>query len=184
MKKFIITLLTICSIPFIAEAQDKGDKYIGGIIGAKFSSTSIAGESATSAGFEIMPEFGAFVANRFRIGGAIGYGLATSDGIKAHSLIVEPKIAYYAKLCNGLYYTPEFGVGLCYSSSEGVGGIGAGIDLTVAALEFRPTQHFGLSVNLLSLQYIFLSYSDYGFNSNSLNFNIGIQSSIGLRYYF
>lgn len=181
--------LIICALAFLAvsvqsvSAQDKGDKYVGGMLGVGVSANFVEGISSTATNVGIAPEFGYFVANKLKVGAGIGYSLSIS-GATTHVLTVSPNVAYYVKLCNNFYYTPAFEIGFAYGHSEGLDGVGFGLGLSLAGFEFRPSTHFGLSVNLLSLNYVFLSYPDYGVNSNGVTFNLGVNPSVGVKYYF
>ena len=58
MKKllFPVLALMLCIPPL--SAQNKGDKYVGGIIGITTTSISIDGSSASQTTFGFAPEFG------------------------------------------------------------------------------------------------------------------------------
>lgn len=181
--------LFVCALAFLAvsaqsvSAQNKGDKYVGGMLGVGVSANIIEGISSTSTSVGVAPEFGYFVADKFKVGAGIGYTLSIA-GATSHVLTVCPNVAYYVRLCNNFYYTPAFEFGLAYGHSAGLDGIGFGLGLSIVGFEFRPSQHFGLSVNLVSLSYAFLSYPDYGVNSNGVTFNLGVNPSVGVKYYF
>ena len=184
MKRFIICTLAFLSVSALTvSAQNKGDKYVGGMLGVGVSASFVEDISATATNVGIAPEFGYFVADKFKVGAGIGYSLNIS-GATSHALTVCPNVAYYVKLCNNFYYTPTFEIGFAYGHSEGLNGVGFGLGLSIAGFEFRPSTHFGLSVNLLSLSYVFLSYPDYGLNSNNVTFNLGVNPSVGVKYYF
>lgn len=63
---------------------------------------------------------------------------------------------------------------------------GFGVGLNLGSFEFRPTNKFGVSINLLSFSYALLTYKDEYFNSksNAVNFNLGLSPSVGIKYYF
>lgn len=183
MKKLLISIVAICAIANLS-AQTKGEMYAGGNLGVSTTSLISGGESASAIKFSIAPEFGYFVANNFKVGVSLGYGIESG----AHTLEIMPNIEYYAKICNGFYYTPGIGVGFVAGFSEGIAMPGFGLSFALGSFEFRPTPKFGLSVSLLSLSYACLTYKDsyYGikFNTNVVNFNLGINPSVGLKYYF
>lgn len=183
MKKLLFCALIAFASCQLATAQERGDMYVGGIIGVSTSSISSEGSSVTTTNFSMAPEFGYFVADRLRISGSLNYGLSSSDGFTTHTLVIGPSIAYYVKLCNNFYYTPEFGLGFAYGSTEGISGTGVALGFQFGAFEFRPTSHWGLSCNLLSLDYTYLSY-DRDISSSGIGFQLGISPTIGLKYYF
>ncbi len=178
MKKFILCALVAIGALQIATAQSKGDRYFGGNIGIAVASA----DSYTETTFQIAPEVGLFVANNLRVGGKIGYNLTAAEGLSSHTLTIGPNIAYYARLCDRLYYTPEFGIGFAYSSADGYGFSGVYFDLKLGALEFKATERCGIAVNLISLEYCHLSNDGVG--ANAVGFNLGINPTIGFRIYF
>ena len=183
MKKFLICIVALCA-DFNLSAQNKGEKYVGGNVGIATTSLIIDGDSASAIKFAIAPEFGYFVADKFKVGVLLGYGIES----ETHTLEIMPNIEYYVRLCDGLYYTPGLGFGFVAGFSEGMAMPGFGLSLSLGSFEFRPTPKFGLSVGLLSLSYVYMTYKDdyYGFklNTNGVNFNLGINPSVGLKYYF
>lgn len=182
MKKLLLPALAfLLWIPTVS-AQSKGDKYIGGIIGVTTTSISIDGSSATQTTFGFAPEFGYFASDKLRIGGSVGYQMISSDGDATHGLTVGPSLAYYVRLCDRFYYTPQLAVGFAFASTEGMNGYGFDAGLSLGAFEVRPSAHIGLSLNLLSLQYSYLSYS--GIGANGVSFRLGISPTVGFKYYF
>ena len=178
MKKFLVIAVALMLCTSAAFAQNKGDKYIGGYAGVALQSTSIEGESSAAAAFAIQPEFGYFVADRLKIGASIGYGLESGINI----LTVAPNLSYYARLCDGLYYTPGVELGLVVGFAQGYTMPGFGVSANLGTLEFRPTEHFGFSANLFSLSVVAMSID--GFTSSAVNVNFGVNPSVGFKYYF
>ena len=135
MKKllFPVLALMLCIPPL--SAQNKGDKYVGGII-----------------------------------------------GITTHGLTAGPSLAYYVRLCDRFYYTPQLAVGFAFASTDGTSGYGFDAGLSLGAFEIRPSAHIGLSVSLLTLGYSYLSYSGTGVNG--VSFQLGISPTVGFKYYF
>ena len=155
MKRLLIVAAALLLGCSVASAQSKGDIYFGGMAGVAIQ----AGDGGVGAGFTIQPEFGGFVADRCRLGVSIGY--AISGGI--HSLTACPNFAYYIRLCENVYYTPGI---------EGVG-------LSMFSLEFRPTKRFGFTANLASLNFVALASA-----GSTLNFDLALNPTFGLKYYF
>ena len=185
MKKLIICIVALCAI-FNLSAQSKGEKYLGGVLGISTTSLISGGESVSAIKFAIAPEFGYFVANNFKIGASLGYGIESGT----HTLEIMPNIEYYVKLCESFYYTPGLAFGFVAGFAEGIAMPGFGVALNLGSFEFRPTQKFGLSIGLLSFSYAHLTYREkydgqiYKFSANGVNFNICINPSVGLKYYF
>ena len=162
MKKLLFPALALMLCIPTLSAQSRGDKYVGGIIGITTTSISIDGSSASQTTFGFAPEFGYFASDRLRVGGSIGYQLISSDGETTHGLTAGPSLAYYVRLCDRFYYTPQLAVGFAFASTDGTSGYGFDAGLSLGAFEIRPSAHIGLSVSLLTLDYSYLSYSGTG----------------------
>ncbi len=178
MKKFLVIAVAMILCTSAAFAQNKGDKYIGGYAGVALQTMTIDGEGAYGASFGIRPEFGYFVADRLKIGASISYGIESGSNI----LTIEPNISYYARLCDGLYYTPGIDLGFALGFAEGYTFPGFGVAANLGTLEFRPTDHFGFSANLFSLSFVFMSME--GITGSVVNVNLGLTPSVGFKYYF
>ncbi|MBQ9137386.1 MAG: hypothetical protein IJX65_01970 [Alistipes sp.] len=172
MKRFFIVAAALLLSCGVASAQKKGDMFFGGTTGITIQATS-ANNGEVAAGFAIQPEFGVFVANNCKLGVSVGYAL--SGGI--HSLTACPNFAYYLRLCDGLYYTPGIEAGFVMAAASGNYAAGVGIGLQLFTLEFRPTKHFGLSAGLASLNFVAM-------NTAAFNFNLGVNPTVGVKYYF
>jgi hypothetical protein len=178
MKKFLVIAVALMLCTSAAFAQNKGDKYIGSYAGVALQNVSIDGESATGVSFAIQPEFGYFVADRLKIGASIGYAIESGT----NALTIMPNISYYARLCDGLYYTPGVELGLALGFAEGYTLPGFGVSANLGTLEFRPTEHFGFSANLFSLTFVVMSME--GITGSTVNVNLGVTPSVGFKYYF
>ena len=170
MKRFIIAAAALILGCGAVSAQNKGDMYIGGMTGIAIQ----AGDGGVGAGFMIQPEFGGFVADKCRLGVSIGY--AISGGV--HSLTACPNFAYYVRLCDKVYYTPGIEAGFAMAISGGAYP-GLGVGLQMFSLEFRPTKHFGFTANLVSLNFVALAHA-----GSTINFDLGINPTFGVKYYF
>lgn len=178
MKKFLVMVVAMVLCSTATFAQQKGDMYIGGSAGVSIQAIGSGEDSFILPGFGLQPEFGYFVTNRLKVGASLGY--AFESGL--HVFTMMPNISYYARLCDGLYYTPGLEFGLALGSLDGYTIPGVGLSLHLFTLEFRPTEHFGFSANLLSLNFIALTSE--GETSSVVDFNLGMTPSIGLKYYF
>ena len=168
MKRLLIVVAALILSIGATSAQQKGDKYFGGMAGF-----AIQAGDGVGAAIGIQPEFGGFVADNWRLGVSVGY---TLNGL--HMFTLAPNYAYYARFCDGLYYTPGIEAGFVVAASGGVYP-GVGVGLNLFALEFRPTKHFGFTASLASLNLIALKSA-----GSTLNFNLGVNPTIGLKYYF
>ena len=170
MKRLLIAAALLIMGIGAASAQQKGDKYFGGMAGFAIQ----AGDGGVGAGVMLQPEFGGFVADKCRLGVSIGY--AISGGI--HSLTACPNFAYYVRLCDNVYYTPGIEAGFAMAISGGAYP-GLGVGLHLFSMEFRPTKHFGFTANLASLNFVALASA-----GSTLQFNLGVNPTVGFKYYF
>lgn len=170
---------------FSISAQTKGEMYAGSSLGIGTTSLISKGNSATGVTFNIAPEFGYFVADNFKVGATVAYGVESS-GTTTHTIQIMPNLAYYVRLCDKFYYTPGLSVGFTCGISDGISMPGFGLGLSLGSFEFRPTEKLGVSFNVLSFEYALLTYrSDYvNVNMNGIDFRLGTTPSIGLKYYF
>lgn len=169
MKRFFIVVVAILLGCSVVSAQQKGDKYFGGMAGI-----AIQAGDGVGAGFIIQPEFGGFVADKCKLGISAGY--AISGGI--HTFTLTPNFSYYIRLCDNVYYTPGIEAGFAMAAAGGAVAAGVGVGLQLFSMEFRPTKHFGFTANLVSLNFVGME------GSAAINFDLGVNPTVGLKYYF
>ena len=169
MKRFFIVAVAILLGCSVVSAQQKGDKYFGGMTGI-----AIQAGDGVGAGFIIQPEFGGFVADKCKLGISAGY--AISGGI--HTFTLTPNFSYYIRLCDNVYYTPGIEAGFAMAAAGGAVAAGVGVGLQLFSMEFRPTKHFGFTANLVSLNFVGME------GSAAINFDLGVNPTVGIRYYF
>lgn len=180
--------LLICSMFFIATltysfAQQKGDKYVGGSLHLATSTLILDGGSATTVDLGLSPEFGYFVADKLKLGLQAGYFLSYNETV-THTVAIGPSLAYYVRLSDNFYYTPEIFIGFEYAGSKYLDGYGLGLSLSIVGFEFKPKPNIGISFNVLGIGYEFFSFPDLDMNGSGLSFQLGLKSSIGFKYYF
>lgn len=169
MKRFFIVVVAILLGCSVVSAQQKGDKYFGGMTGI-----AIQAGDGVGAGFIIQPEFGGFVADKCKLGISAGY--AISGGI--HTFTLTPNFSYYVRLCDNVYYTPGIEAGFAMAAAGGAVAAGVGVGLQLFSMEFRPTKHFGFTANLVSLNFVGME------GAAAINFDLGVNPTVGLKYYF
>ena len=169
MKRFFIVVVAILLGCSVVSAQQKGDKYFGGMTGI-----AIQAGDGVGAGFIIQPEFGGFVADKCKLGISAGY--AISGGI--HTFTLTPNFSYYIRLCDNVYYTPGIEAGFAMAAAGGAVAAGVGVGLQLFSMEFRPTKHFGFTANLVSLNFVGME------GAAAINFDLGVNPTVGIRYYF
>lgn len=218
MKKSIIVIaamLFTCGTMF---AQQKGDMEVGGILGINggsskttvtVGSTSHKGDAVPSKlNFGINAEFGYFFADNWKISADLGYSLESEptdkDGDKwlrnnTNVITIGPSISYYLNIAGDFYYTPAFGFygafgnyksDITSSTVKKLGVTGFGIQLDLAACEFRPTSHFGFSASLFNLAWTNIKMTDNDSDpetsakTSSIAVNFMFSPQVGVHYYF
>ena len=155
-------------------AQKKGEAHIGGNLKFALSTSGSNGYTTTGTYLNIAPEYGYFIADMLKVGTGISYEVSS----KAHVVTLTPNIAYYHRIIDKLYYTPQLNIG------GGVGiysGYVAGIftcTLNLVSFEYRPTEKWGIATSLISLNYNLIDKTE------SVNFNAFYSPLVGFRYYF
>ena len=151
-------------------------------------------------------EFGWFFADNWKLGVNIQYALDSNPYEKNNGkwlrqntnlVFAGPLLAYYLRICDGFFYTPQiaaFGLlGTTKTEAQRISEIkdvfGYGFELAPGAFEFRPTSHFAFSVSFLSLGYTHTKMKangqyDHDIKTDTITYDLAIQPSIGLRYYF
>lgn len=210
MKRTLLTIVAIVAMALSASAQQKGEQTLGFNLnystGKSTTKVQINDEQSTAAtilggdNLGVGLEYGYFIANNLRVGGQINYGY-TADDSKTHSLIIMPNIAYYVRLADNFYYTPNFSIGFGLGTTgandytnENFTMCGLATELQPLAVEFRPTQQFAMTVSLCSLQYVFLTDANSSeilntqittkVSSNTFNFSLLANAQIGFKLYF
>lgn len=216
MKKLVLlaSAIALCMTSF---AQTKGQKYVAGSIAAEFGSQnttqslgsySVTENSPLGSSFDIGVEGGYFIMDNLRIGIGVATALSNEptsevDNVwlkdSSKEISITPNVAYYIKLTDNLYYTPEIGLSLVTGSissqtskseSYKLDCKGFGLYLNFAAFEFRVKNNLaiGLNVGGLSLTQLQTEYEVEGDedikvanNQTKLALN---NSSISVKWYF
>lgn len=151
-------------------------------------------------------EFGWFFADNWKLGVNIQYAFDSNPYEKNNGkwlrqntnlVFAGPQLAYYLRICDGFFYTPQIAAfGLlgttkteAQRSTEIKDVFGYGFELAPGAFEFRPTSHFAFAVSFLSLGYTHTKMKangqyDHDIKTDNITYNLALQPSIGLRYYF
>ena len=166
MKRLFCILLALTACVSLS-AQQRGDKAISVYAGGAFSNAPYAAVQAAG-------EFNYFVADNFRLSFAVGVPFTSTtvaDNLKQNTFGVyfNPNIAYYVKLTDNFYYTPEIGGGYelgsfkqKYTSTVLVNGKYNGYYLYFAPLyfEFKVNPRFAISVTIGEFYYDNYKYKD------------------------
>jgi len=176
MKRILIVAALLCGAISLS-AQEKGESYAGIAIGASTGSLQYEYQLKKTiplgTSFGIRGEIAYFPARRLRVGVAVGmpYDSTPTDeslgyDYKLYSrtigIQVNPSIAYYAKLGERLYYTPELGgayeIGSYYeevgeNATEKMMYSGWEVYCHFFALEYRVSDSFAIGTDVGSLVY-------------------------------
>lgn len=186
MKK-LLTLSAMLFMSIAMFAQNRGDMYIAGSIGASFGNqksdyfdgayTTTSNQPLTTS-FNLQAEFGYFVADNLRLALALGVPFSSSPSSKSGDtwlktntigLQINPNIAYYVIITDRLYYTPEIGGSFEFgsykedmttSSSYNANYTGWDVYAHLLALEFRVSQKFAIGVGIGSISYGYAKIKD------------------------
>ena len=166
MKRLFCILLALTACVSLS-AQQRGDKAISVYAGGAFSNAPYTAVQAAG-------EFNYFVADNFRLSFAVGVPFTSTtvaDNLKQNTFGVyfNPNIAYYVKLTDNFYYTPEIGGGYelgsfkqKYTSTVLVNGKYNGYHLYFAPLyfEFKVNPRFAIGVTIGEFYYENYKYKD------------------------
>lgn len=215
MKKLVLlaSVIALCMTSF---AQTKGEKYVAGSIDAGFGSQtttnslgsySVSESSPLGSSFGLGIEGGYFIMDNLKV----GIGVATAftneptsevDNVwlkdSSKEISITPNVAYYIKLADNLYYTPEVGLSFVTGSissqtskteSYKLDCEGLSLYLNFASFEFKVNSNLavglnvgGLSYNKLQTEYEIES-EDIEVTNNQTKFALN-ESSISVKWYF
>lgn len=209
MKKvlFFIAALVASATMF---AQQKGEMCVGGNIGlnaggqtlaVKAERISVSSSAASPFSFNISPEFGYFVTDKFKIGASLGYGVSTYEGATHHQIMIGPELNYYKKLADKFYYTPGIGLyfGFYIEPLEDemmkvtlmTPSLMFNIALNLLSCEFRPANHWAIAVNASAFAFTLryrtesqLQDEKVAYSLYDYKFNLAMNVGVGVRYYF
>ena len=205
MKK--ILLLSIAMLISVASfAQKKGDMYVSG-----YFATDLGGYSVEShdwlpfeSVFDVGAEYGYFVADNLRIGLEASFPFSTSlendmDGesyrYNSVGLDICPNIAYYVKMAENCYYTPEFGLGYILYNSKTTGSelyastshsSTWGAYLNILSFEFKVNEKFSIGVSgggigLYTSKHVYAETEAFNMNQFVCDLDSGV---VEFKFYF
>lgn len=206
MRKFLTALL-IASIATAAFAQQKGDMFVGTMLGVGIQKSSVKYDNEKEEDDPIVtlnlePGFHFFIADKFRLGLQMeltrqsqksddeGVDYTESMG----TLLVGPVASYYVQLADRFYLTPELGAYFAHVKhkeeegkySEEVKLNGFALGLQPIKFEFRATNRLAISAGLFNIGFTHLKVKDTGdvdVKNNAFALNLGINPSVGIHIY-
>ena len=213
MKKLLL-LTVVMLISLGSYAQIKGDMFFGAAISAEFGYQEVvvsqdhystSTKQPLNASFGCGVEYGYFIANNLRLALALSvpfYSTPTEeyDGKwlknKITAVAVNPNFAYYVRLAERLYYTPEIGAifnfcsaknQLTESKSHTGTYWGWNAYVNILALEFKVSEKVAIGAIIGGIRYGSVIYNDKATDTkstvNQLNFGFN-NSSVQFRLYF
>ena len=126
--RIVLVGLVVSLLSQVSFAQKKGDMYVAGSFATDFGAytrSSSADGYATSektpfgTSFEIGGDYAYFIADNTRLGLGVSFPLSSSPIEKVNGkwlkdktadFYISPDVAYYVKLADRFYYTPEIGM--------------------------------------------------------------------------
>ena len=213
MKKIMLFAVAML-IGVVSFAQKKGEMYVAGSISADFGtqksilsdgSYSTSASQPLSSSFSFGAEYGYFVADNLRLAMYMAVPMSWSpeeevDGKwlkdKASAFAINPNVAYYVRLADRFYYTPEVGVSfdfgslkeeLTKSETYTTPFWGWNVYANLLALEFRVSERIAIGALVGGISYGSTIYTDKESEaklaSNQFNFDFN-NSSVQFRFYF
>lgn len=213
MKRLLLFSLAML-VSVASFAQMKGEMFIAGTIAAEFGSMkttlteggySASASQPLSSSFSIGAEYGYFVADNVRLAMSLSVPCSSSpaeedDGKwlkdKAVSFVINPSAAYYWRLTDRLFYTPEAGAAIkagAYKEQLSASEIyrtpytGWNVYLNFFAFEYRFAERFALGILAGAIGYGSEIYRNIDTEAkatiNQFKFNLN-NSRVQFRYYF
>ena len=188
MKKILLAAaaLFVC---VALSAQSKGEKYIAVSVGASFGSENVESydgayttntSSPLTTSFNVMGEFGYFIADNLRLALALGVPYSSTPTTKSGNtwlrrntigFQINPNIAYYVRLADNFYYTPEVGFSYQFggykedmttSTSMNLNYSGWDVYANILALEFRVSEKLAIGAGVGAVSYSTVKYTEKG----------------------
>lgn len=198
MKK-IILLFVLMIISASSYAQIKGDIYIGGsFVAENFFDKTEVNKYRVSV-FDTYAEVGYFIDDNFRLSMSLGLPFSSTahkfentdrnSKESSSSFIINPNAAYYIKLTDKIYYTPEFGVGINIGitddkiSADDSRLYNINAYISFLSFEMKVTNNFSVALNSGHLTYGVYSFINK-LDTNYLDFNFLASNQVALRWYF
>lgn len=160
-------------------------------------------KTPSSTVFNAGVEFGWFFADNWKLGATLQYALDSNPYEKNNDkwlrqntgmILAGPQLSYYLRICDGFFFTPQIAVfgtaGTVKIEADSytnrLSAVGYGFELDPGAFEFRPSHRFAFTVSFLSFAYshVKISRTYYDIKTDNVTYDLAIQPSIGLRYYF
>ena len=201
MKRFLL-IVSVLFVSLQMYSQEQGQWYIGGRVGFEVSGVSISiadsYDTVNSTGATVNSSFcidaGYFLTDKVKV----GLGFSQSSSNSARMVVLKTmygSLAYYKEIVDGLYYVPEFLIGVVAGGSMTIEDLrfpldGMELGLSLLQLEYKPTEHFSTAIDLGYT--IFASVGgattfqrdSVGLAAGIFTASLGITPSVTFKYYF
>lgn len=188
MKKIILITAALFAC-MVLSAQNKNEKYISVSISTSFGIENVESYDGAytthttnplTTSLNVMGEFGYFIADKIRLAMAVGVPFSSSPTTKSGNtwlrnnvvgVQVNPNIAYYVKLADNFYYTPEIGFSynlgtfkedITTNASMNLNYNGWDVYANILALEFRISPKLAIGTNIGAISYSNVKYTERG----------------------
>ena len=203
MKRFLL-IVSVLFVSLQLYSQEQGKWYVGGKVGFDVAGVSMSiadsydtinSTTATmNSGFGI--EGGYFLTDKVKVG--LGFEQSSSNSDNTSVVVLKSlygSLAYYKEIVDGLYYVPEFKIGIVAGGSITMEDLnipldGMYLDLSLVQLEFKPTEHFSTAINLGYTTFASVGGAttyqrdSVGLAGGIFTATLGITPSVTFKYYF
>lgn len=208
MKKILFSAVALLCMGVAANAQTKSEMYVGGSICGSMDNSFSGTSTSTSLSGSLNGSFGYFFTDNLRAEmslGFSGYNTISNDEMLSSShpgssFNVRPSAAYYMKIADNIFYTPEIGTSLQFGQNKSISTMNGVkspefvssvfnwfVYAYFAQFEYRLNAKFAVSFSLGSLSFGGNSNKQKGssmepYTSSSFGLNLN-SGSISVKYY-
>lgn len=213
MKKYLLSAVALFACIALS-SQSKGEKYVAASVSSSFGNDKIErydgyvtsnGSSPLTTSINAKGEFGYFVFDNVRLALALGVPYSSSplsqsgDTWLKQNIIgfqINPNVAYYVRLADNLFYTPEIGFDyelgsvredVTTSISVNSEYNGWAVYANILAIELRVSQKLAIGAGIGAVSYSNGKYTQKGseayLKDNQFRFDFN-NSAVHIRLYF
>lgn len=204
MKAKILTVLALLLGTFTNSfSQQQGTQCVGVSTGFSYTSNSNSDEIPNVFAIQCTPEFDYYLANNFKIGFGVSFAhqkqpISGEGTLKTTILGIGPTLGFTIPLGEKVFYTPEISMAYAFAkntldsnspyaiTNETQELTGFAFAIIPFLMEIRPKETFGIAISLVSISSVKLKEdsSNNPDETKQLTFNIGLNPSVGFRFYF
>src|ERR1700743_3283059 len=199
MKKYLFTLLVFAIIGSASAQVGKGNFYIGGSLNYNYDEAGTSSVISYPEGttyynngkitdFQISPDFGFFLSDKWAIGIQIGYSRTSGtesntyvandtvssyysmDKYSSSALGIGIHLRYYCMFTDKIGFFPQFGITTSNDLKDfNTGTLAIGGNPNIV---FFPTKHLGVNLGFGNIAYT------HAYKGGANNFNLGLNTNI------